>query len=303
MVSLVSYLAASGVREPLGQLAERFDVSAATVKEDLMLLWTEVGAGPWGGQVLDFDWSEDFSEVALLDSQGLERPVRLSPVEAITLITALRSLEQAAGVHEAAAAQTARAKLEAALGPVDVAEVALPAGGPALQGLREAIDQKTRVAFEYVDGRGGSTQRQVDPLGLFTASDHWLLAAWDLGANAERYFRVDRITQLELLPHPATAHPYQPHPSGWSGDADMLVDVIFAASERWRAEELETPLPPLELPGGSLQIRLAVSGAEWVTRLALSGGGAVEVLGPPDLRARIANAARAALGGGEPTSG
>jgi proteasome accessory factor C len=295
MVSLVSYLKDHST-VPVAELAKRFGVTQAQVKADLYLLWLDVGRGRGGGDLLDFAWSEDESEVALVESQGLERPLPLTPAEAVTLIAALRSLEGAAGLVEASAAESARAKLEAALGPADQVDVSLPPAPAALGALRDGIGSDKRLAFRYVSQTGAESARRVDPLGLFAVRDHWLLAAWDLGAEAERYFRVDRIADAQVLDEPATPHPYRPHASGWSGTAQLLVDVIFAAPERWRAEELETAAPPLDLPGGSLQVRLAVSNPEWITRMALGGGGAIEVLGPPDVRKRTWLAARAALG-------
>ncbi|MDR2454616.1 MAG: WYL domain-containing protein [Bifidobacteriaceae bacterium] len=294
MVSLVSCLR-HGEPVPLAQLADRFGLSEAAVKADLYTLWLDVGRSKAGGDLLDFWWSDDESEVALVDSQGLDRPVRLSAVEAITLIAALRSLEEARGLSEASAAQSARAKLEAALGPADLLDLELPAAPPALAALRQGLAAGRRLAFGYVNQSGAESRRRVDPLGLFSAQDHWLLAAWDLEAEAERYFRVDRMAEVQLLDEPATAHPYRPGTSGWSGRGELRVDVVFAARERWRAEELETLAPPLALPGGSVQVKLAVGNPEWVTRLALGAGGAIEVLAPGEVRQRVLAAARAAL--------
>ena len=38
-----------------------------------------------------------------------------------------------------------------------------------------------------------STSRTVDPEEVFSALGHWYVAAWDVGADAERLFRADRI--------------------------------------------------------------------------------------------------------------
>jgi predicted DNA-binding transcriptional regulator YafY len=295
MVSLVSYLR-DRPAQTLEHLAERFGISVEQVRADLYVLWIDVGRGKGGGELLDFAWSDDESEVALVESQGLERPAPLTPVEAIALIAALRSLEEAAGLAESSAAESARSKIESALGPADLLDVRLPPPPAALGALRDGIGQGKRLTFRYVSRTGDESVRQVDPLNVFEGAAHWLLAAWDLAAEAERYFRVDRITDVTVLDEPATPHPYRPHRSGWSGRGELRVDVVFAATERWRAEALETLAPPLELPGGSVQVRLAVANPEWITRMALGGGGAIEVLAPPEVRERTLAAARAALG-------
>ncbi|MDR3360972.1 MAG: WYL domain-containing protein, partial [Bifidobacteriaceae bacterium] len=286
LVSLVSYLG-GGRTVPLAELAERFSVPVETIRADLYELWLNVGRGQGGGELLDFAWSDDESEVALVDPQGLGEPLRLAPVEAITLIAALRSLEAAGELAEASAASSARAKLESALGPADAVELTLPEAPVGLGELRRGLGQRRRVAFGYVDQLGHASKRLVDPSRVFAASGHWLLAGWDLGAKAERYFRVDRMSQVVVLDAAADQHPAAARGATWSGAGQLEVDVVFAASERWRAEELEALKPPLELPGGSLQLRLGVSGPEWITRLALGGGGAIEVLWPFEIRERV----------------
>jgi proteasome accessory factor C len=291
---MVSYLRDRGsVR--LTEIAERFDIDPLEVHRDLYLLWTDVGRSRAGGDLLDFAWSDDESEVALVDSQGLDRPARLSNVEAVTLIAALRSVEQAGGLSEASAAGSARAKLEAALGSAGGLDFSLPEGGPALAALRRAIAEGRGLTFDYVNQAGSPSRRRVDPLEVFDAGDHWLAAAWDLDAEAERHFRVDRMTNARLTPEKAGSHPYRPRRSGWSTRAELVVDAVFAAPERWRAEELETLAPPLALADGAVQVRLGVVNPDWITAMALGGGGAIEVLSPPELRRRIAAAAESAL--------
>ncbi|MDR1633737.1 MAG: WYL domain-containing protein [Bifidobacteriaceae bacterium] len=294
LVSLVSYLRDRD-SVPLTELAARFGISPEEVHRDLYLLWTDVGRSRAGGDLLDFAWSGDEQEVALIDSQGLDRPVRLSPVEAIAVIAALRSLEQAGGLTESSAAAAARAKLEEALGAVGGIDFNLPPAGPALQEARQAIAQGRRLAFDYVNQAGQPSRRRVDPLEVFGSGDHWLMAAWDLSAQAERHFRLDRMAGLRTEPEPAETHPYRPRRTGWSGRADLVVDAVFAPRERWRAEELETLAPPLALAGGALQVRIGVVNPDWITAMALGGGGMIEVLGPPELRRRIAEAATAAF--------
>jgi predicted DNA-binding transcriptional regulator YafY len=295
LISIISYL---NDRDwvTLDELASAFGVDRDTIRADLDMLWTRVGRGEAGGELVDFVFSDDRSEVTLTDPQGLGKPVQFSRVEAIALVAALRALKAMAGLPEASAAQTACEKLEAAIGPVDQADVELPAAPPALGSLRQAIESQRRVRFTYVKQGGQFGERLVDPVGLFAAPDHWLLVAWDLGAEAERYFRVDRLTDVEILTQSAQRHPYQPRASGWSGRGDLLVDLLFGPGARRRALDLETAVPPLALKNGAIQAKVAVDNPEWVTRLVLEGGGSVELLAPPEMRQHVRLAAQAALG-------
>jgi proteasome accessory factor C len=159
-----------------------------------------------------------------------------------------------------------------------------------LEALRDAIAHGRRVAFDYVDAAGAPSRRQVDPLALTALRDHWLLTAWDVAQQAERRFRLERVSHVRAL------GPRGPRPDGRGpATAEPLADVVFRPEERWRADQLASPLPLAELPGGGLQMALEAGRTEWIARLALAGGGRIEVLGPDDLRERVRRAAQDAL--------
>ncbi|MDR1799789.1 MAG: WYL domain-containing protein [Bifidobacteriaceae bacterium] len=298
MVAIVGYLDRVGTAT-IGELAARFDTSKDKIIADIHRLWTDVGLpGQAGGDLLDFAFSEDEKEVSLVDSQGLHVPVRLSRLEATTMAAALRALMANPALAESAGAASALAKLTGALGtPANPLEVELPAPAePAvLAAIRAAITGGRGLEFGYVDGQGRASRRRVDPLWVFTDQDHWLLAAWDVAADAERYFRVDRIS------NPTSCDQYSSHPdvtvqqSGFSGRANYVVDVLFQAPARWRAEALTPVAGPAELTGGAIQVKLGIGQTDWIIQFALAAGGEAEVLAPPEIRTAIAERAAAAL--------
>jgi predicted DNA-binding transcriptional regulator YafY len=65
--------------------------------------------------------------------------------------------------------------------------------------LRRAIDDSTKVAFDYRRADGLASQRVVRPLGLFFWGGTWTLGAWCEMRDDFRTFRLDRITGLEML--------------------------------------------------------------------------------------------------------
>ena len=69
-----------------------------------------------------------------------------------------------------------------------------------LQTLREAVNERRRLSFSYLDLPGKQSQRIVRPLGCFFWGRVWTLAAWCESRQAFRNFRVDRIEALALLP-------------------------------------------------------------------------------------------------------
>ena len=68
-----------------------------------------------------------------------------------------------------------------------------------LEELRRAVNARRKLSFEYEDGAGARSRRQVRPLGLYFWGQSWTLAAYcELRADF-RNFRTDRVSSLEVL--------------------------------------------------------------------------------------------------------
>ena len=63
-----------------------------------------------------------------------------------------------------------------------------------ISGLASANAKKRSVRFEYRTARGQSSSRHVEPWRLAFTRGHWYLEGWDRHRQAQRLFRVDRIT-------------------------------------------------------------------------------------------------------------
>jgi predicted DNA-binding transcriptional regulator YafY len=68
-----------------------------------------------------------------------------------------------------------------------------------LQPLRNAVKDARKVRFAYTDLKQDSSERTVQPLGLFFWGDKWSLGAWCELRSGFRNFRVDRMTTLTVL--------------------------------------------------------------------------------------------------------
>ncbi len=73
-----------------------------------------------------------------------------------------------------------------------------PAVAATMAGLRQAIDGRRIVSFEYVRADGVASSRSVWPLGLFYWGAVWVLGAWCELRESFRNFRLDRIALLRL---------------------------------------------------------------------------------------------------------
>lgn len=80
--------------------------------------------------------------------------------------------------------------------------------------LRGAVRRRRKVYFNYRDAKDQTTTRSVRPLGLSFYGPVWLLVAWCELRQDFRSFRLDRMSDLELLdetfqPEPGkTLHDY-----------------------------------------------------------------------------------------------
>ena len=68
-----------------------------------------------------------------------------------------------------------------------------------LLALREALRSKRKLHVHYRDGEGRETKRDLRPLGLAFYGPVWILAAWCELRDDFRAFRVDRMTELDVL--------------------------------------------------------------------------------------------------------
>lgn len=173
-----------------------------------------------------------------------------------------------------------------------------------LDDLQDAVIRGVRVRLGYVGLEGAATERLVDPLGIVAKGPRWYLVSQT--ERGRRTFRIDRVSSVDPTGEPVH------RPEG------------FDLAEAWReiADEVERRRAPLEVRGvctpdgiGKLRMtlgdRLEVGGATDDDRLevvvrghneyALAGELAgfvewLEVIGPPDVRDRLASIGRSLVG-------
>lgn len=73
--------------------------------------------------------------------------------------------------------------------------------------LRRAIREKRKVQFAYHDLEGRMSERRVRPLIMAFYGQVWLLAAWCETRDGFRVFRIDRMSNFDVLDEHFTAEP------------------------------------------------------------------------------------------------
>lgn len=312
------------------EAAAHFGVGARTIERDVYTLWVSGLPGGLPDALVDFD-ADDFESRRLRLTQplGLDRPIRLSREEAVSLLLALRVLIGLldADAEAASPLRRAEAAVSALLGyerpdsapPPDAPGRPAPAGGdgagpaadrvpaaapaPAggsgavLAAVRRATARRERLRLVYVSATDERTERDVDPLELVSDGSHLSLLAWCCTARGERTFRLDRIVSAEPAGRAADPHP-RPS-SAAAGRPDRIAHGETAVLHlepggRWLAEQIPCE-EVVRLADGSLRVRVVGRDERWLVGLVLSAGRHLRGVEPRSLAAAAAARARGAL--------
>ncbi|HXJ65035.1 MAG TPA: WYL domain-containing protein [Actinomycetota bacterium] len=290
-----------GVR--IDELSRLFDVPEGELAADLDLLFMS-GLPPYGpGDLIEVQVED--GKVWISMAPYFVRPLRLTRSEALALYLQGTALLGTPGLAEAAALESALGKLEHALGPDALGnlagrvEAAEPAGDAPehLGEFREAAAEHRRLEIEYyAASTDETTVREVDPEEVFSALGRWYVVAFDHRSNEERMFRLDRIRSAE-----PTGETFEPRGLAGAGrplytrsGEDIEVRLRLAPGARWVAEYYLTE-HETELPDGSVEVTLPTKHLTWVARLVLRLGDSVVVLSPDEVREEVRGVAGATL--------
>lgn len=279
------------------ELCERFQISRPQLIADLNLLFV-CGLPSYGpGDLIEADIVGN--EVTIRTAGYFSRPLRLTAAEGLLLYCGARAMEAAGVLNEAL--HRAVKRLEEALGPEALRRVDVALEGSFELGVvRQAIAASKRIHIRYHSPyKDETTERDVDPWGVFASGGHWYLVGWCHHARGERVFRVDRMQKIRALDAPAEIPPeldlssYEALYIPKEGDTAVTVDLAPRVAA-WVAEYY--PLESQEsLPDGWIRVRLHAGGTAWLERLLVRLGPRARVIEPPGLRDRVRNLACAIL--------
>jgi proteasome accessory factor C len=299
LLNLVPYLLARpGIA--LAEVAADLEVSVRQLREDLELLWMCGLPGYGPGDLIDMAFDGD--RVTVTYDAGIDRPLRLTPDEALALIVALRMLAETPGVSDRDAITRALAKIEDAAGEHADTPVAvrLPGNVVRLEQFRGAVQRRRALRITYYSAtRDETTDRVVDPMRVLMVGGRSYLEAWCRRAQAVRLFRVDRIDACTELASPAEVPAHAQATDVRDGVFHPTPDLPLITLRVGRGARWITEYYPCEEvrqePGEHWLVSLRASDLTWARRLVLGLGADVRVIGPPELAAAVIDEARAAL--------
>ncbi|MEV4617669.1 YafY family protein [Asanoa sp. NPDC049573] len=301
LLNLVPYLLARPGIE-VAQAAADLGVTERQLREDLELLWVCGLPGYGPGDLIDMAFDGD--RVTITYDAGIDRPLRLTPDEALALVVALRMLAETPGMANRDAIERALAKIENAAGDLADAPVAvrMPGSDDRLATLRGAVERgrALRITY-YAQTRDQTTERVIDPIRLLMVEGRAYVEAWCRRVEAVRLFRADRIDALVELDEPATPpHTAELHDVSdgvFTPGAELpLVTLKVGRGGRWITEyyPCEDVRPDPAEPDEWV-VSLRVTDLAWAQRFVLGLGPDATAVSPPELVERVRGAATAAL--------
>ncbi|HZM84306.1 MAG TPA: WYL domain-containing protein [Candidatus Limnocylindrales bacterium] len=192
-------------------LAAELGVSVRTVHRDLSTLRqmgipVEGERGSGGGLRLEHGWS--LGRVHLNEQEAISLLLGLTIAEKVgspLLLTHLRSVTRKVNAAFAPAQVRRIRGLRGRILVGAAASSAVLSGyctpGPAVTApILEAFSYQRMARIWYADLKGATTRRDIEAQYLYFNVPVWYALAWDHLRSAVRFFRLDRITTVALLP-------------------------------------------------------------------------------------------------------
>lgn len=303
MLNLIPYFESHPERSVM-EAARDLGRQPKEIMDDLNRLWCCGLPGEMPDDLVDLDMN--YRRVQVTNSQGMDKPLRLTRTEAGALLLTLESLENVPGLINRDAVVSAASKLRAIMGEETAAvydSIGEDTGAESqtLEKLREAMESGQKVAFDYYSSSSDSRRRRIaSPTRLFTHEGATYLTAWDetVGPDGDhRTFRIDRVGTAELLAEPAEQRTPNREfdaddPFGYAG-VDLHADLRIRPDATWLADYY-----PIELgestASGMVRATMPVGSVEWFLRFAVGQSDRIAVHGPEFLRDALLRRAESA---------
>ncbi|WP_407335985.1 helix-turn-helix transcriptional regulator [Dietzia kunjamensis] len=293
LLSVVPYFHTRGA-VPVADAARDLGLTEKQLRAALWQLWSCGLPGYGPGDLIDLAFSsEDLDDADLVEvtfTAGIDRPVRLTAAEAVTLETGLAVFLDQPEVIDQGALRDLLSTLRTATG-ADV-----HAGG--LDARRETADSDADVVRTAVhDGRAlrfvyhsassdTSTTRVVDPARLSVADGHSYVHGVDRESGQWRTFRTDRMSGVEEVgPRRALG----PRPQDDGEGHVRLESARVPAAAAWFLDEFRFH-SVVRRPDGDLDVEIAYHDRAWLLRFLLGHADVVRAA-DPELSAEVARRA------------
>lgn len=272
-------------------VADQFGVSRKELEDDLQILICSGLPEGYPDDLLDIQWDDD--HVYITQDLDLTKPVRFTVEEACALLTGLETLNGLPEVAEGGALESVTLKLLAAAGEEGLRAASLagpevaPADAATHAAVRQAIESRSQLRLAYLSPqRDAVSERDVDPLRLYSLDNTWYFEAYCHLVRGLRNFRLDRVQELHPNGAPVSADitPAEGAPAKLftANDDDTTVTVQLTRQGRGLADDYYAERTA-ELPDGGLVADIRFSNTAWLPMFVAQHGGAARILAPEEL--------------------
>jgi proteasome accessory factor C len=277
-------------------VADRFGISRKELEDDLQILICSGLPEGYPDDLLDIQWEDD--HVYITQDLDLTQPVRFTVEEACALLAGLETLNSLPEVAEGGALESVTLKLLAAAGEEGLRAASLagpevaPADAATHATVRQAIESGSQLRLRYLaPQRDSVSERDVDPLRLYSLDNIWYFEAYCHSVEGLRNFRLDRVQDIHPngRPVPAGTTPAKGVPAKLftAKDDDTIVTVQLTRQGRGLADDYYAERTA-ELDDGGLVAEIRFGNTAWLPMFVAQHGGSARILAP----AELADAAR-----------
>ena len=234
------------------------------------------------------------NEVSLLGEAGRLHPIRLSMSDAAVLRHVLSSLNISDEVRQ---------RVESAL--VDPASLSVLAVSVAeskryglyYQQLTEAIADGVRCRIEYrSSGDETPSKRIIDPLSIIDRDGLSYLEAWDTAKDAQRSYRLDRISDVAFTEESVDEHQAESMDVAKTLAAGGVAVTLRTCNLQAAKNLTWAGIANIESNGdGGAYITANIASEPWLFDRVLASVGELTILEPEDIKQRFRDYAKALL--------
>ncbi len=149
--------------------------------------------------------------------------------------------------------------------------------------LKEAIQEKRVVEFDYISPDSGVSSRRIEPYKLYFKSSTWYLKCYCLTKNSERLFRLSRMKNI-VLTEPFTPRVIKEITLDETKAPKVKLKLLIDKSEEYRVlDEFKESEVKLNADGNYV-VETEMIRSNWIVGYLLSYGSKLTVIYPKEIR-------------------
>lgn len=278
-------------------IAERFDISLRTVYRDVRTL-KNAGVPIIGDPGIGYSITDGYRLPPLMFNEG-EAAALLTAEKFIGKVTDKKTQDYYSNAMikiKAILRRSEKQALEVLDNSIAISDKQAWANKTYLQDLFSSIAAKQLLKIQYKKADGSSSERRLEPIGCYYHGSNWYLVAFCQLKDAYRTFKVNRITQLQVLEenfdteHISLQAYIDQQDQSWKKEHQFYaIEIVFNPSFVQYAESRKYYFGFMEqsIEKDGVHMKFLNASVEVVARWLLQFGDQATVLAPTALKSRL----------------